>query len=538
MDGDNPVVHFTKKLLPALNDYPLFLKAKWDGNNTSKSIKYRTRNNDYTNQGLNGVIDYTESASEIKNDGDKLHYYLSDEEGKAGKSAVDVLERWNVNKLAQSTGGGSSINGFCIHPSTVEQMNEGGMAFRKLTELSDFYRRIDGKGQTFSGLGLVFFPAQDGLENFIDKFGMSVIDKPTERQKRLSPNSLFARMNLGAYEYLMKERRALLQDGSPRAMETYRSIRRKMPMNFAECWIGTSGDMGFDLEKIDQRLMELERRSKVVRGDFKWEHDIVDSEVIFIPNEGGRFEVSLILDRSQTNLKTKTRVYNPRVKKYEWQWKGLNHMSRTTGIDPVEYTTKTESKMREDASRQSNFGLSTLNERDSTVDLDDDPSKWTTRRCIQTYSYRPSSVYDANEDALMCCVYYGSAAYVERNKTSCIQHFIERGYGGFLQTDLDKVTGKPKETPGAYATTETKTELFTEWKDFISYHCHLEEHTSLLREAKQIRGVEELTKYDLFASFGWALVGSKRKLGGYSTKKKIEAERGVTVKSVMSVLSN
>lgn len=536
MDGDNAVVHFTKKLLPALNDYPLFLKAKWDGNNTSKSIKYRTRNNDYVNQGLNGIIDYTESASELKNDGDKLHYLLSDEGGKASKSHVDILERHNVNKLAQSTGGGSTINGFCIHPSTVEMMNEGGAQFRKLTELSNFYRRIDGKGQTLSGLGLVFFHAQDGLENFIDRFGMSVINKPTERQKMLSPDALFSRMNIGAYDYLMKERQSLLRDGSPRAMETYRSIRRKMPMSFAECWIGTSGDMGFDLEKIDQRLMELERKSKVIKGNFKWEGGVVDSNVIFVPDENGRFEVSLLLDRSQSNLKTKVRVYNPRTAKYEWQWRGNAFLTRSMGVDPVEYTTKTESKMRDDASRQSDFSFSTLQERDLTIDKSDDPNTWKTRRCIQTYCYRPASMYDANEDALMCAVYYGAGVEIENNKKNTIQHFIERGYGGFLVFDLDPVTGRPKETPGIYATVNTINELFAEIKDYIAYHSHVCEHVSLLKQFKMLRGREELTKYDLAASFGWALVRSKR-MGGIYTRKEIKVERGVTVRSVIGALT-
>lgn len=536
MDGDNAVVHFTKKLLPALNDYPMFLKPRWDGNNTSKSVKYRTRNNDYLNPCLNGLIDYTESAGELKNDGDKLHYALMDEEGKAGKTGGDILERWNVNKLAQSTGGGSSIVGFCLHPSTVEMMNEGGSAYRKLCEMSDFYKRIPGKGQTLSGLGLGYFSAIDGLENFIDCFGMSVVGTPTQRQRELNPNAYFSRIKMGSYEYLMKERTALLNDGSPKALESYRSLRRKMPMCFAECWIGTSGDMGFNLEKIDQRLIELERQTKMIKGNFTWEQNIPDTRVVFVPNENGRWEVSMTLDPSQSNLKKKVQVYNTQVSKWEWQWQGLHFNEFTIGVDPFEYTNKAESKNQENNSRQSNGGLAVLRERDLEIDRGDDPSEWTTRRIVVCYSYRPASTYDFNEDVLMTCVYYGGSCYVENNKTNSWEHFILRGFGGYLQYDTDMSTGKVKDKPGAYTTDAVKGELFSETKDYINFTSRIDEHASYLKECKNIRGKEEMTKFDLFAAAGYCFLGSKRKTGGIYSKKKEKQQSSVSVKDLMKAI--
>ncbi len=165
-------------------------------------------------------------------------------------SKTNVHERWNVNKLAHSLGGGTKIIGYSEHPSTVEEMDDGGMAFYALARQSHFYRRIPEKGQTYSGLGRMFFPAYDGMEGFIDRFGMSVINKPTERQIALSPHAKFARMKKGAKEVLMAERDTLLKDGTPQAMEQYRSIRRKQPIDYAECWMGTAGNLGFDIEKI------------------------------------------------------------------------------------------------------------------------------------------------------------------------------------------------------------------------------------------------------------------------------------------------
>jgi len=57
-------------------------------------------------EGLGSSIDYTESAGVSKNDGDTLAFCLSDEEG---KSKTPILERWSVNKIAMSTGGGTVL---------------------------------------------------------------------------------------------------------------------------------------------------------------------------------------------------------------------------------------------------------------------------------------------------------------------------------------------------------------------------------------------------------------------------------------------
>jgi hypothetical protein len=313
-------------------------------------------------------------------------------------------------------------------------------------------------------------------------------------------------------------------------------MRRKEPMSFAECWIGTAGDMGFDLEKIDQRIIELNRKSKVIKGNFVWAGNVVDSRVVFVLDDNGRWEISLRLDDSQTNQKVKTRIYNSRTNKYEWQWKGANEDRFSFGGDPVEWTNKTEAKHREDKSRQSNVSCVGLQERDLSIDKNDDPYTWTTRRFIAIYNYRPASVHEANEDILKGMVYYGGSLNVENNKTNLIQHFIERGYGGYLYVERDPKTGRPKDKPGTYATVPTLDELLSETKDYINYHVHHEEHLTYLRQCKNIRGREEITKYDVFAAGGWALVLSKRKTGGLYSKQEEPKERGITLQSFMHAL--
>jgi hypothetical protein len=191
-------------------------------------------------------------------------------------------------------------------------MDEGGMAYYALAVQSCFYRRIPQKGQTYSGLARMFFPAYDGMEGFIDRFGKSVITKPTERQITLSPYAKFAKMGKGAKDVLVAERDTLLKDGSPAAMEQYRSIRRKQPIEYAECWMGTAGNLGFDIEKINKREAEL-RRLQVLkqlptkRVNFEWIGEPFNSGVRMATDpDRGKFEVSMELKERECNLITES----------------------------------------------------------------------------------------------------------------------------------------------------------------------------------------------------------------------------------------
>ena len=76
--------------------------------------------------------------------------------------------------------------------------------------------------------------------------------------------------------------------------------------------------------------------------------------------------------------------------------------------------------------------------------------------------------------------------------------------------EIDRVTGKKKEKPGFTSLTLSKASLFSEIKDYIEYRGHKECHSSFLRECKDIKGQEEMTKYDRFTAHGAALLGSQQ----------------------------
>jgi len=511
MDGDNAEKHYYKKLIPSWNKYPLFLKPIWIGSKRPTTIYLQEPPNVYHIEGLGSSIDYTESGGVSKNDGDSLSFCLSDE---AGKSKGPITERWNVNKIAMSTGGGTSIrlNAYAWHPSTVEDIGEGAPEYLKMWELSNFYERIPIIGQTHSGLARIFMPAYKKLEGYIDRWGKAVVDTPTERQIKYSPRAKFALTGKGAKETLEAVLRSLEVKGTPEALEMHRSRRRKFPMKSADCWLGSAGNVGFNLEIIDKRMEELNRLKSFGKMNYKIGYfDRVskpDGNVIWINDaENPKFRMSMDLPPQLTNRRTKGEFFDSLKGIWKTSWSPIDGHRFTLGVDMFRNLTPIQAKQSAKLggtmtnSRQSNGGIAILWEKDSEY-----PNSG---RCILSYNYRPQTQGEFMEDVLMAAQYFGAMIYPEQNVERFLEYMFDRGYGGYGLHDFDLNTGKLKSLPGRYTTNDVLQDIFRDYKDYIEAIGAIEEHDDLLMQIKNIRGIEDATRNDLFVAFGMALLGSK-----------------------------
>lgn len=504
MEGDNAEKHYTKKLVPSFQSYPMWLKPIHK-NQVGKNISFTTGASFHDVETIGGMIDYTDSAGESKNDGDKLHYALCDEEGKTLRSGVN--ERWSVNRQAMALG--ARILGFSIHPTTVEDMDVGGREYMEMCNQSKFFERGE-DGQTASGLFEIYVPAWKRLEGFVDRFGMPVVNAPTERQRRLSPKADFAKFNLGAREYLQQKLDDLLSIGTPEALENHRSRRRKFPMKYSDLWIGSSGDVGFDMEVIDNRLMELRRNSRVRTGRMEWEHGF-GSSVKFIDDPNGHCELSMVLDSTRANQKFREDVRDRVTGAYRTQWRPTNPYVFTASTDAFKAGTSNDAKKMGQRTRQSDGGIAVLWEFDESVDGEKvDQRDWDSHRFVFSYRYRPDSLEEYQEDALKVCVYFGAMWYGERNMGDVDEYFLKTGFGGYLLYDIDPASGKRAEKPGFASYERAKINLFLAQKDYIRFRGHKEEHASYLEECKAIQGLEQMGKYDRFTAHGGCLLGSKQ----------------------------
>jgi hypothetical protein len=376
---------------------------------------------------------------------------------------------------------------------------------------SNFYVRLADKGQTISGLARVFFPNYEGIGGFVDRFGMSVIEDPTERQIRLSPDAAFARKGSGLKRIMQGERDQLLKDGSAEAMDKYRSMRRKQPMEWDECWLGESGDIGFNMEIVDKRQAELRRLvivrdSPVIRGNFfgplltpTWVTDM----------DNGRFEISAKMLPSQANQKTQIMIWDAIHGGNFEHYAPVLPTDFVGSADVFGFDNKDIAKQRESRSRHSDGGIAIFMGRNMATDEADDMTKWTGHKFILSYRYR-TTLAEYCEDVARCHVYYGAMFYPERNKEYLWQYFIENGLGGYLLYDTDVITGKRSEKPGFFSLEKSKDALFSWLKQYIDQRGHAEDFSSFLQECKDIRGPEYMKLFDRLTAHGGAGLGYKQ----------------------------
>jgi len=508
---------FDEMLFPAWRRIPMFLKPTWVGAQVDgKKIEYKTQSTTFGGKSMDSVLYYVETTDEVSLDSKRFDFILLDEQGKkTGGGRVDVADRYGVSKQTLSTGNGASIHGFCMNPSTAEDMEDGAKQYRLMCDMSNFYQRSK-IGQTKTGLMLVYFPAQYCLEGFVDCFGKAIVSDPTERQMRLTrhhfPNkeSAFIEQEMGSKEFLQSSRNGYLVSGKPDDLREYRKLMRKHPMRYSESWIGDSGDMGFPLVKIDARIAESEhmKSSLTDYGRFKWVNGF-GSDVEWIPgDESGKFELSYRIQSQFANRKKRIRVFNGYINRWDSQW-GPVDSRFIIGGDTFGFDNQSIAKEREDRSRKSDGGVGGFYPYDDRVDGGKDRTEWESDRIILVYRAKPSSTDAYNEDLLMAAIYLGGMVYPERNITNTWEYFLKKGFGGYLKYDMNMSTGKPEEKPGYWVGTDAKNTMFQLLNDYIDRNAFRERHMSFLQEAKDIRGPEYLKNFDMLAACGAALMGSR-----------------------------
>ena len=520
-EGKNAEVHYKKKLLPAFDSYPMCLKPIWEGNRRPTILRLDAPPNVYHTRGLRSAIAFSDSGGLFANEGDRLNGVLNDEQGKSITASADIFERWHVNKFTMSTGMGVNIlkGAYVKNPSTVEDMEGGSAPYQKMCSLSNFYVRIPIKGQTTEGFARIFLPAYLRLEGYIDRFGKSVIETPTERQIRLSPLAIFAVSGKGAKESMQAERDALLATNTPESLELYRSIRRKSPFRWAECWLGSSGNVGYNLEIIDKRLAEINKDRSFNKPPYRmgyfYREQEPDGNVLWMDDvDKVKFRMSIDIPVALRNQKERYEIWDGLSQKMVASWRPINGQRFTLGCDPYRNLNATQAKQASKIgtsmsnSRQSDGGIAILWEHDPSIDNSTNKKEWKSFRCVLSYRYRPATQAVYFEDILMAAQYFGAVIYPEQNVERLIEYIFERGYGGYFLYDIG-LDGKQKSLPGRYNATETNQDMVREIKDYINFRGHIECHDDLLNECKSFRGVEDFTRLDLKTAFGMSLLGSK-----------------------------
>lgn len=421
-------------------------------------------------EGLDTKITYAGTADKSFYDKSRLNWLCIDEPGKT--ELENVYTRHSRVKECVAQGAGVNRIGFLYYTTTVEDSKKDAMDnFKLIVKESHYEERTN--GITLSGMVNLFFAAYDGLEGFIDEYGMSKEED--------------------AYSFLMGKRQDYIKN---RNYEGLANFIRKFPFTIRECFTPASDDVLFNRKILQDRLTELanikDSKNLLKYGNLEWTNGF-GSDVMFVPKSEseGLWVLSINPDKSELNKRYK-KVNN--LGKSVWY---PNTMSK--GLVCVDIFQFGNKKSR----RKSNGGAAVFLRYD--VDVDNpatEVSHWKTHRFIATFQNKQEIIGTDEkmaEEGLKACIYFSMPIYPEINIKTVWSKFEEWGYDGYLYYDRIIRGGKiyMSETPG-FTTTggAMKQNLFTSGSNYLEVHGHREVHIEILRDMFDIRGIDEMTDYD------------------------------------------
>jgi len=417
--GSDAKKMFTDKVVPISVNYPFFFKPIQDGMDRPKTeLAYRvpasklTRRKLETNeqlrelQGLDTTIDW-KNTGDNSYDGEKLKILAHDESGK-WERPDNILNNWRVTKTTLRLG--SKIVGKCMMGSTSNALDKGGNNFKKLYYNSDVTKR-NRNGQTSSGLYSLFIPMEWNYEGFMDSFGSPVF--LTRKNPTYGVDGI--KINIGVIEHWDNE-----VDGLKNDQDSLNEYYRQFPRTEQHAFRDESKNSLFNLTKIYQQIDYNEysgSEKNITKGNFQWSYGIKDTEVVFMPNEQGRFLISWVPPTNlQNNVLVKKGVKYP-----------ANEHIGAFGCDSYDISGTVDGR----GSKGALHGLTKFSMEDAP------PNHF-----FLEYIARPQTAEIFFEDVLMACIFYGMPILCENNKPRLLYYFKRRGYRGFSMNRPDKIWNK------------------------------------------------------------------------------------------------
>jgi hypothetical protein len=269
------------KLVHGFLEYPPFFKPQvQSAEDVKKELVFKTPQQRVTFKNratkkeisLNTTIDWR-NTKENAYDGMKLQILASDE---SAKNPVDVsIEKWfNIAKTCLVLG--SRIIGKMLMGSTVNEAKKGGQGFLNIWLNSDTTNKTE-NGRTVSGLWRYFVTCADGLEGFIDEYGMSVIETPEKPVMGVDGKLI----KKGARQWILDELAARKKAGD---LVAFYEFKRQFPLTEEDMFASPANERTcWDIEKIQQQLehnaiVSVDR--SLAYGYFDWKNGERDCGIV------------------------------------------------------------------------------------------------------------------------------------------------------------------------------------------------------------------------------------------------------------------
>jgi len=410
---------FTDKIVPISINYPFFFKPIQDGMDRPKTeLAFRVPSTRFTRkkitvnekleelEGLDTTIDW-KNTGDNSYDGEKLALLVHDEAGK-WERPENILNNWRVTKTCLRLG--SRIIGKCMMGSTSNALDKGGENFKKLYNASDVTKR-NRNGQTKSGLYSLFVPMEWNYEGFIDEHGVPVFTTPD--RDVLAPDGEL--IDVGVIDNWQNE-----VDGLKSDHDALNEFYRQFPRTTEHAFRDEAKNSIFNLVKIYEQIdynEEMARTLGVTQGNFQWVNGVKDSQVIFYPDQKGRFKVSWVPPQQ---------IQNKVVLKNGIKYPGNEHMG-AFGCDSYDISGTVDGV----GSKGALHGLTRFSMEDAPANS-----------FFLEYLSRPPTAEMFFEDVLMALVFYGMPILAENNKPRLLYYLRRRGYRGFSMNRPDKIWNK------------------------------------------------------------------------------------------------
>ena len=423
---------FTNMVSFGYRQLPAFLKPKQLNNKDSvselvfahKSVENKSGKGSTidTDTGHRSKVDYR-APSINAYDSLRISRILIDESAKFPK---EVPVSTFISIVSKTMVQGVRRVGFMECPSTTNAMENGGAEFKLVWESANQFKYE----RTPNRLVKYMTPAYDGYVGFIDRYGMSVIDKPTEDQyKYLVENYVGIGdlteedVRLGAKEYLLKKRSLL--EGSALEEEI-----RMNPFDEKEMFRSSGKIRLYDTILLNDQLDFISAHtgedSLTEKGNLVWKdghkyykeikNDVGDvigieiNELIWVPNENGKFE--------------KVKGWEPKEKNNVIERNGFfmpnGNYAMRIGCDPFKYD-KTKDNRRSDCAA---YGYQMPNDIGNNNEFDD-------MFCIR-YVERAATTDIQYDNVLKLAWYCGCQVLFERNVENWKKYFNVEKCSGFL----------------------------------------------------------------------------------------------------------
>ena len=395
---------FFQPILKGRADSPNKLEFGKPSDSTKEAKKLR----DTSTEGyVNSTLDF-ESSITTAYDGQKMKIYIGDEAAK--HTRMDYIEHFNT--LLPTMFQGGRVLGQCLLGSTMAKIEDGGRAFKVLYENSKVRDRLS-SGYTSTKLYSFFLPAHKNYELCIDKYGVCYEETPPEGTVNIYGNII----EKGSIECIKE----LYEDAKKQGDSALNAMHKAFPMTENHALRTDADDCVFNLTKLmdqmDSNDEQLDHQS-YSRGTFEWKNGDRFTEVVWYPDDRGRFMVhwmpSDVDDTSslRNNVKFERNVYYP-----------MNDYG-AIGVDCYGSYTIGSNKQSKGAAHAVS----------KNITLNGVPSN----RVLYEYIDKPATQDVFNEDILKSAWFYGLPILAENNRRDFVRYLFLNSCRPFSMNRVDK----------------------------------------------------------------------------------------------------